>query len=322
MIIKTGKYLSIISLLLISGCSTLNNYGQKSSVNIIDVNDHGGDIFNNQFEEKIKSNNIKQNIDLLMKIEANKKLVKQIEANKKSGSSYYSYYYSYVMLQHEILVQNKKHKLEIEKYEKLNAIDNKKEKAINDEIKFLLNACKTSSQDIADDLQNLAKNNPLHFQKIDKETDLLITNCLSKNITPKITEQKEDNKKVIIQKIVSPKKIVKKELVPVEKITKTKKKIVKSKIVKKETPKFNEEINQKYLELKDKFDHQFFSVKSHCNEEDSYFLPDDVSDFKYFIRSNSNNNEELSKYSYHQYEKEIFKCLEIYNSNTLLNGDN
>lgn len=63
---------------------------------------------------------------------------------------------------------------------------------------------------------------------------------------------------------------------------------------------------------------QFFIIKSHCNEEDSYLLLDDIKKFKIFISEKTNKNIEMSEFVYSEYEDDISHCYKIYKSNDYL----
>lgn len=62
----------------------------------------------------------------------------------------------------------------------------------------------------------------------------------------------------------------------------------------------------------------FFIIKSHCNEEDSYLLLDDIKKFKSFISEKTNKNIEMSEFIYSEYEDDISNCYKIYKSNDYL----
>ena len=300
------KLTMIATAILLSGCMTTTEYNTPQNK---EKNDFGSDIFTSSFEHTIQNTNtLKENIELLKSIDDNKNLMKQISENKSPDSAYYDYYYNYVLLQHNIL-----NEIKIQKTQKKEDIAKEK---INKEIRFLLNACKNSDQNIADDLQNLAQENPLHFKHLTKDEDALVSECLNK--LPELDTKKndisvEDDKKTSVKAVVVIKEPVK-SLPTVAPKLKPNKKI--------ETKKVKSGVDNsasKFNIIKNDIEPYFFLIQAHCNEEDSYLLPDDVKTFKHKVKEFSKGDVKLEKYIYNEYYGTIKECYEIYNSNELLN---
>lgn len=303
--------LSCIALIL-SGCMSTSTTQNKAPVMNVDV---GKNIFTSDFIDNVQNENtFKENVDLLRKIEADKELMSVINSNQSKEDLYYSYYKSFILLQKEILTVVKEREAE-------KRVIEEKESKINKEIKFLLNACENSKHDIADDLQNLAKENPNHFQNLSEEDNIKIDKCLTKVVESKKEVSKPKKEVVVKKEKIEPKKIetVKKEQ---KKKTVVKKETVKPKVVPVVKKESKEENGNKlaFEKIKDKLDKNFFIIQAHCNEEDSYLLPDDVVFFKSKIKDLSNGDKNLETYAYNHYKNEIKECKEYYTSNTLL-GD-
>lgn len=292
--------------LILSGCMSTSNTQNKAPVINIDV---GKNIFTSDFIDSVQNENtFKENIDLLRKIESDKELMSVINSNQNKDDFYYSYYKNFVFLQKEILTVVKERESE-------KRIVEEKESKINKEIKFLLNACENSKHDIADDLQNLAKDNPNHFQNLSEEDNIKIDKCLTKSVESKKEISKPKKEKIESKKIETVKKEQNKKAV-------VKKETVKPKVVPVIKKEINEENRNKlaFEKIKDKLDKNFFIIQAHCNEEDSYLLPDDVVLFKSKIKGLSNGDKNLETYAYNHYKNDIKECKEYYTSNTLL-GD-
>lgn len=304
----TRKLTMIATAILLSGCMTTTEYNTYNDKN---KKDFGSEIFTSSFEYNIQNiNTLKENIELLKSIDDNKNLMIQISENKSPDAPYYDYYYNYILLQHDIL-----NEIKIKKLEKK---DNIAKEKINKEIRFLLNACKNSNQDIADDLQNLAQENPLHFKHLTKDEDALVSECLNK--IPELDTKKNDNdieddKEVPIKAVVVVKEPVKSSVVLKPN---TKPKINKKIESEKVKPVVNHSAS-KFNVIKNNIEPYFFLIQAHCNEEDSYLLPDDVKTFKNKAKEFSKGDVKLEKYIYNEYYGTIKECYEIYNSNDLLN---
>lgn len=74
-------------------------------------------------------------------------------------------------------------------------------------------------------------------------------------------------------------------------------------------------LNDFYIGSQELYKHELFTLRAHCNDEDSYMIKDDIKGLNDKILALSKNNKDKYNYIINKEQKTIDQCLDIWKSN-------